>query len=123
MTRRRPPERALALDSERGRIHAGLGHHMVRGEWEKALQAYQQALDPQDATVRWLGDVTGSSSATTGAAGLPTLRLNARLPAAYLGQGHVYRSLNRLYDAIHAFKRVVALDPSIVAGHVGMGEV
>ena len=122
-------ERALALDSERGRTHAGLGHlYMVRGEWEKALQAYQQAitLDPQDATVRCgLGDVYRQLQRNDEAlqAYQRALRLNARLPAAYLGQGHVYRSLNRLYDAIHAFKRVVALDPSIVAGHVGMGEV
>jgi tetratricopeptide (TPR) repeat protein len=105
----------LQVKDKEGLISLGV-YHSSKGQWEKALQALERAveLNPHQGEIRYL---LGQSYEQMGMAekALETykeaVRYDNRSPKVYYALGTIYNEMYMVKEAVEALKRAVQLDP------------
>ncbi len=121
---------ALELDPAYAWPYHSLGQlHAGRGDYESALDYYQQAIDQhqrdKDRAISW--DSFGDAHATLGnfEEAISAYRwagiLHPQFASPWFGLGNVYSRLERYPEAIDAYRRAITLDPDAAWARHNLG--
>lgn len=128
------PETSETLGARAELQMALAGLHIAKGDYEKAIPIWQEAIENKEL----LGDARGLATAHAGLArayvGLgqfeqaervyrQAIVLEPRLAITYSALGNLYYELGRDKEAIAAHSQAVQLDPRFVDPHNGLGNV
>lgn len=114
-------------DREADRLHrAGLSHYHA-GEYEKAIEAYEQAiqLSPRSVETYYnLGMAYGSLGRYRDAVEVynRALRIEPEYAPAHYNLGHAYSNLKQFEKAIRAFQHAIQYDPDNLEAYLALGK-